>query len=234
MRQYYQQAGEIIADITNSNHSVLLIAGSGSGKSITARRYLDSLDKTAKVYAVVANEEDMDKNCVEYTIFDPKNPGIATTLIDNVAVILSDRLHQSYYRKTDFPPVRLMLYDWGSVSGYLQANYPALWRNTAEKLSRIVSLGRRFNVSMFADIQHIDTKCVGWHGGHPGIKIIVQGGFGDYRAIINSLDKFCKNEKTISEAREELVILQEKVANQESIICRINSDSVTFGIVEQV
>lgn len=229
MNQYYQQAREIIANITNSNHSILLIAAPGSGKSITAGHYLDSLGKTASIYAVVSKEEYMDKNCVEYTIYDPKNPGMVSAAIDDMAFILSDR-QQSYYGNTDFPPARLMLHDWGSISGQLQY-YPALLQNTAEKLSRIVTLGRKYNVSLFADIQHTDTMCIGCFAGHPGIKIIAQGGFGDYTLINQALDKFCKNKKTISEAKEELAIVKEKACNQRPVICQVDSELVTFGII---
>ena len=163
------KAFSILSQLAGSRMSLLLIAGTGGGKTVTQACLISLLlEKCPKAeFWVVSQKNDnycglKAKNRV--TIFDINNVKNTLDVIHHVWEIYNTRRMLSEDKRKNLSPVRLLLADWLSINSALTKlkSHPDVKEsNYLVELADIVFNGRDFNVCLWADLQSFLLKAIG-------------------------------------------------------------------------
>lgn len=163
------KAFSILGQLAGSRMSLLLIAGTGGGKTVTQACLISLLlEKCPKAeFWVVSQKNDnycglKAKNRV--TIFDINNVKKTLDVVHHVWEIYNTRRMLSEDKRKNLSPVRLLLADWLSINSALTKlkSHPDVKEsNYLVELADIVFNGRDFNVCLWADLQSFLLKAIG-------------------------------------------------------------------------
>lgn len=163
------KARAILSQLALSRKSLLLIAGTGGGKSVTQSALISILkEKCPKAeFWVISQKNDSfcglkEKNRV--TIFDINQVKKTLDVIHHVWSIYNSRRHLDEDKRKSLSPVRLLLADWFSISLALEklTTHPDVKdSNYLVELVDIVLNGRDFNTCLWADLQSFNLKAIG-------------------------------------------------------------------------
>lgn len=163
------KAFSILSQLAGSRMSLLLIAGTGGGKTVTQACLISLLlEKCPKAeFWVVSQKNDnycglKAKNRV--TIFDINNVKKTLDVVHHVWEIYNTRRMLSEDKRKNLSPVRLLLADWLSINSALTKlkSHPDVKEsNYLVELADIVFNGRDFNVCLWADLQSFLLKAIG-------------------------------------------------------------------------
>lgn len=163
------KAKAILNQLALSRKSLLLIAGTGGGKSVTQAALISILkEKCSQAeFWVVSQKNDSfcglkEKNRV--TIFDINQVKKTLDVIHHVWGIYNNRRQLDEEKRKNLSPVRLLLSDWFSISLALEkltAHPDVKDSNYLVELVDIVLNGRDFNVCLWADLQSFNLKAIG-------------------------------------------------------------------------
>ena len=163
------KAKAILGQLALSRKSLLLIAGTGGGKSVTQSALISILkEKCPKAeFWVISQKNDSfcglkEKNRV--TIFDINQVKKTLDVIHHVWSIYDNRRHLDEDKRKSLSPVRLLLADWFSISLALEkltAHPDVKDSNYLVELVDIVLNGRDFNTCLWADLQSFNLKAIG-------------------------------------------------------------------------
>ena len=163
------KARAILGQLALSRKSLLLIAGTGGGKTVTQAALISILkEKCPKAeFWVISQKNDSfcglkEKNRV--TIFDINQVKKTLDVIHHVWSIYDNRRHLDEDKRKSLSPVRLILADWFSISLALEkltAHPDVKDSNYLVELVDIVLNGRDFNTCLWADLQSFNLKAIG-------------------------------------------------------------------------
>lgn len=163
------KAKAILNQVAMSRSSLLLIAGTGGGKSVTQAALISILKEKCpqSEFWVVTQKYDSfcglkEKNRV--VIFDITTVKETLDYIDHVWGIYDKRRRLKKNERGNLSPVRLLLADWFSISNALErlASHPDVKAsNYLVKLPDIVLNGREVNVCLWADLQSFNLEAIG-------------------------------------------------------------------------
>lgn len=163
------KAREILNQLALSRKSLLLIAGTGGGKTVTQAALISILkEKSPKAEFWVVSQKN-DNFCGlkqegRVTIFDISKIKETLNVIQHVWNIYDARRHLEESRRKNLSPVRLLLADWFSISLTLDTinSHPDVKSsNYLSQLADFVLNGRDFNVCLWADLQSFNLKAIG-------------------------------------------------------------------------
>ena len=163
------KARAILNQLALSRKSLLLIAGTGGGKSVTQAALISILkEKQPQAeFWVVSQKNDSFcglKGKGRVTIFDINQVKKTLDVIHHVWGIYNTRRQIDEERRKNLSPVRLLLADWFSISLALEkltAHPDVKDSNYLVELVDIVLNGRDFNVCLWADLQSFNLKAIG-------------------------------------------------------------------------
>lgn len=163
------KARAILNQLALSRKSLLLIAGTGGGKSVTQAALISILkEKQPQAeFWVVSQKNDSFCGLKEkgrVTIFDINQVKKTLDVIHHVWGIYNTRRQIDEERRKNLSPVRLLLADWFSISLALEkltAHPDVKDSNYLVELVDIVLNGRDFNVCLWADLQSFNLKAIG-------------------------------------------------------------------------
>lgn len=163
------KARAILNQLALSRKSLLLIAGTGGGKTVTQAALISILrEKSPKAeFWVVSQKNDNFcglKQNGRVTIFDINNIKETLNVIQHVWNIYDARRHLEENKRKNLSPVRLLLADWFSISLTLDtiSSHPDVKSsNYLSQLADFVLNGRDFNVCLWADLQSFNLKAIG-------------------------------------------------------------------------
>lgn len=183
----------IIDGLVGSRRSLLLIGGTGAGKSITEMCLLSKFCERypdAEVW-VLAQKNDsfcgLDKKG-RVTLFDSLDPAAALQVIDRIHKIYDQRRRLPEHARTELSPVRLLLADWLSINQALEEaakDEPVKSSKYLTKLSDIIYNGRELNVCLWVDLQSFNLAAIGLKADANSRKNFNLVGLGNY-----SVDEF--------------------------------------------
>ena len=159
----------ILRQLAGSRMSLLLIAGTGGGKTVTQACLISLLlEKCPDTeFWVISQKNDSycglkDKGRV--TLFEIDNLKATLDRIHHVWKIYDTRRRKKESERASMSPVRLLLADWLSINSALQelASHPDVKSsNYLVKLNDIGLNGRDFNVCFWADLQSFYLLAIG-------------------------------------------------------------------------
>jgi hypothetical protein len=163
------KAKAILNQLALSRKSLLLIAGTGGGKSVTQAALISILKEkqSSAEFWVVSQKNDSFCGLKEkgrVTIFDINQVKKTLDTIHHVWSIYDKRRHLDEEKRKNLSPVRLLLADWFSISLALEkltAHPDVKDSNYLVELVDIVLNGRDFNVCLWADLQSFNLKAIG-------------------------------------------------------------------------
>ena len=163
------KAKAILNQLALSRKSLLLIAGTGGGKSVTQAALISILkEKQPQAeFWVVSQKNDSFcglKEKSRVTIFDINQVKKTLDVIHHVWGIYNTRRQLDEEKRKNLSPVRLLLADWFSISLALEkltAHPDVKDSNYLVELVDIVLNGRDFNVCLWADLQSFNLKAIG-------------------------------------------------------------------------
>ena len=163
------KALSILHQLAGSRMSLLLIAGTGGGKTVTQAALISLLlEKCPKAEFWVISQKN-DNYCGlkgkgRVTIFDINEVKTTLDIIHHVWGIYNTRRMLTEDKRKNLSPVRLLLADWLSINSALEklASHPDVKAsNYLVELADIVFNGRDFNVCLWADLQSFFLKAIG-------------------------------------------------------------------------
>lgn len=163
------KAKAILSQLALSRKSLLLIAGTGGGKSVTQAALISILKEkqSSAEFWVVSQKNDSFcglKKRGRVTIFDINQVKKTLDVIRHVWGIYNNRRQLNEEKRKNLSPVRLLLADWFSISLALEkltAHPDVKDSNYLVELADIVLNGRDFNVCLWADLQSFNLKAIG-------------------------------------------------------------------------
>lgn len=163
------KARAILNQLALSRKSLLLIAGTGGGKSVTQAALISILKEKCPQaeFWVVSQKNDSFcglKEKKRVTIFDINQVKKTLDVIHHVWGIYNTRRQLDEEERKNLSPVRLLLADWFSISLALEkltAHPDVKDSNYLVELVDIVLNGRDFNVCLWADLQSFNLKAIG-------------------------------------------------------------------------
>lgn len=163
------KAKAILSQLALSRKSLLLIAGTGGGKSVTQTALISILKEkqSSAEFWVVSQKNDSFCGLKEkgrVTIFDINQVKKTLDVIRHVWGIYNNRRQLNEEKRKNLSPVRLLLADWFSISLALEkltAHPDVKDSNYLVELVDIVLNGRDFNVCLWADLQSFNLKAIG-------------------------------------------------------------------------
>ena len=163
------KALSILHQLAGSRMSLLLIAGTGGGQTVTQAALISLLlEKCPKAEFWVISQKN-DNYCGlkgkgRVTIFDINEVKTTLDIIHHVWGIYNTRRMLTEDKRKNLSPVRLLLADWLSINSALEklASHPDVKAsNYLVELADIVFNGRDFNVCLWADLQSFFLKVIG-------------------------------------------------------------------------
>ncbi|MEG5054554.1 hypothetical protein [Microcoleus sp. B13-B6] len=159
----------ILKQVAGSRLSLLLIAGSGGGKTVTQACLISLLlEKCPDTeFWVVSQKNDSYCGLREkgrVTLFEITNLKATLDRIHHVWEIYDTRRRKKEHERASMSPVRLLLADWLSINSALQemASHPDVKAsNYLVELCDIGLNGRDFNVGFWADLQSFYLLAIG-------------------------------------------------------------------------
>jgi hypothetical protein len=163
------KAREILNQLASSRKSLLLIAGTGGGKTVTQAALISILKEKCpqSEFWVISQKNDNFcglKQQGRVTIFDINRVKETLKVIEHVWSIYNARRHLEESRRKNLSPVRLLLADWFSISLTLDivSSHPDVKSsNYLSQLADFVLNGRDLNVCLWADLQSFNLKAIG-------------------------------------------------------------------------
>jgi hypothetical protein len=182
------KAREILNQLASSRKSLLLIAGTGGGKSVTQSALISILKQKSPQaeFWVVSQKNDNFcglKEQERVTIFDTNKVKETLDTINHVWGIYNKRRHLDEGKRKNLSPVRLLLADWFSINLALEklSSHPDVKAsNYLIKLPDIVLNGRDFNVCLWADLQSFNLDAIGMNADNNSRQNFNLIGLGNY------------------------------------------------------
>jgi hypothetical protein len=159
----------ILRQVAGSRLSLLLIAGSGGGKTVTQAALISLLlEKCPDTeFWVISQKNDSYRGLREkgrVLLFEITNLKATLDRIHHVWEIYDTRRRKKENERANMSPVRLLLADWLSINSALQemASHPDVKAsNYLVELCDIGLNGRDFNVGFWADLQSFYLLAIG-------------------------------------------------------------------------
>lgn len=159
----------VLRQVAGSRKSLLLIGGTGGGKSVTQACLISFVrERCSKAeFWVVSQKNDSycglkEQGRVE--IFNINNIKATLKVINHVWSIYNTRRMLTEDKRKSLSPVRLLLGDWFSISLALEqlSSHPDVKAsNYLVEIVDIVLNGRELNVCLWADLQSFNLKAIG-------------------------------------------------------------------------
>ncbi len=159
-----KEAWETIERIATADNSTALIAGSGSGKSVTLNNILKIIiDKhpDADIDVIAAKNDSFyglaDKGRV--LVYEIGDPGRCQDKLNDFYQRYLDRKSMPEDKRADLPPLILILDDWLVVAKQIKDADPKY--NFSGMLLDILTIGREFNCKFMASLQSFNLNALG-------------------------------------------------------------------------
>lgn len=159
----------ILKRLASSRKSLLNIAGTGGGKTVTQSCLISLLLEICPKTEFWGVSQKNDSYCGlrekgRITIFDITNIQATLDVIHHVWKIYNTRRMLPEEKRGSLSPVRLLLGDWFSISLALEelSSHPAVKASKyLVEMVDIVLNGRDFNVCLWADLQSFNLEAIG-------------------------------------------------------------------------
>ncbi|MEG4406396.1 hypothetical protein [Microcoleus sp. MON2_D5] len=159
----------ILKRLASSRKSLLNIAGTGGGKTVTQSCLISLLLEMCPKTEFWGVSQKNDSYCGlrekgRITIFDITNLQATLDVIHHVWKIYNTRRMLPEEKRENLSPVRLLLGDWFSISLALEelSSHPAVKASKyLVEMVDIVLNGRDFNVCLWADLQSFNLEAIG-------------------------------------------------------------------------
>jgi hypothetical protein len=171
LHQSEAEAIKILDALAGSHRSLLLIGGTGAGKSVTECYLLTQLFRRNPKNSTWAISVKNDSFCGldrkgRVVLFDRKTVEESFNVLARVHGIYDERRRLPESKRKGLPPVRLILADWLSVNLALEemkknGNKIVQESDYQSKCSDIVYNGRDMNVCLIADLQSYNLAALG-------------------------------------------------------------------------
>jgi hypothetical protein len=163
------EAIKILDSLAGSHRSLLLIGGTGAGKSVTESYLLTQLFQRNPKHETWAISQKNDSFCglnnkKRVVLFDRKNLQDSFDVLDHVYQIYDKRRRLTEDKRKGLPPVRLILADWLSINQTLdEMKQDAVVKESEHrsKCADIIYNGRDMNVCLIADLQSYNLAALG-------------------------------------------------------------------------
>jgi hypothetical protein len=159
----------ILRRLASSRKSLLNIAGTGGGKTVTQSCLISLLLEMCPKTEFWGVSQKNDSYCGlrekgRITIFDITNIQATLDVIHHVWKIYNTRRMLPEEKRANLSPVRLLLGDWFSISLALNelSSHPAVKASKyLVEMVDIVLNGRDFNICLWADLQSFNLEAIG-------------------------------------------------------------------------
>lgn len=155
-----------LGKLAPSKRSLLIIGGTGAGKSVLGAYLLSFLSQNCPKAEVFVCSQKYDSyggllESERVWVYERSNPNSILEPINKVYRIYDERrkIPEGADRK-NLPPVRLILGDWTAISESLSKEKQV--EDYASKLLDIILVGREFNVTLWADLQTFNVAALGF------------------------------------------------------------------------
>lgn len=163
------EAIRILDALAGSHRSLLLIGGTGAGKSVTESYLLTQLFRRNPKHETWAISQKNDSFCglnnkKRVVLFDRKNIQDSFDVLNHVYGIYDKRRRLTEDKRKGLPPVRLILADWLSINQTLdEMRQDAIVKESEHrsKCADIIYNGRDMNVCLIADLQSYNLAALG-------------------------------------------------------------------------
>jgi len=163
------EAIRILDALAGSHRSLLLIGGTGAGKSVTESYLLTQLFRRNPKHETWAISQKNDSFCglnnkKRAVLFDRKNIQDSFEVLNHVYEIYDKRRRLTEDKRKGLPPVRLILADWLSINQTLEEmKQDAIVKESEHrsKCADIIYNGRDMNVCLIADLQSYNLAALG-------------------------------------------------------------------------
>ena len=163
------EAIKILDALAGSHRSLLLIGGTGAGKSVTESYLLTQLFRRNPKHETWAISQKNDSFCglnnkKRVVLFDRKNIQDSFDVLNHVYGIYDKRRRLTEDKRKGLPPVRLILADWLSINQTLdEMKQDAIVKESEHrsKCADIIYNGRDMNVCLIADLQSYNLAALG-------------------------------------------------------------------------
>ncbi|HEY9606225.1 MAG TPA: hypothetical protein V6C85_31755, partial [Allocoleopsis sp.] len=163
------EAIKILDALAGSHRSLLLIGGTGAGKSVTESYLLTQLFRRNPKHETWAISQKNDSFCglnnkKRVVLFDRKNIQDSFDVLNHVYGIYDKRRRLTEDKRKGLPPVRLILADWLSINQTLEEmKQDAIVKESEHrsKCADIIYNGRDMNVCLIADLQSYNLAALG-------------------------------------------------------------------------
>ncbi len=163
------EAIKILDALAGSHRSLLLIGGTGAGKSVTESYLLTQLFRRNPKHETWAISQKNDSFCglnnkKRVVLFDRKNLQDSFDVLNHVYGIYDKRRRLTENKRKGLPPVRLILADWLSINQTLEEmKQDAIVKESEHrsKCADVIYNGRDMNVCLIADLQSYNLAALG-------------------------------------------------------------------------
>jgi hypothetical protein len=163
------EAIRILDALAGSHRSLLLIGGTGAGKSVTESYLLTQLFRRNPKHETWAISQKNDSFCglnnkKRVVLFDRKNIQDSFDVLNHVYGIYDKRRRLTEDKRKGLPSVRLILADWLSINQTLdEMKQDAIVKESEHrsKCADIIYNGRDMNVCLIADLQSYNLAALG-------------------------------------------------------------------------
>jgi hypothetical protein len=163
------EAIKILDALAGSHRSLLLIGGTGAGKSVTESYLLTQLFRRNPKHETWAISQKNDSFCglnnkKRVVLFDRKNIQDSFDVLNHVYGIYDQRRRLTEDKRKGLPPVRLILADWLSINQTLdEMKQDAIVKESEHrsKCADVIYNGRDMNVCLIADLQSYNLAALG-------------------------------------------------------------------------
>ena len=163
------EAIKILDALAGSHRSLLLIGGTGAGKSVTESYLLTQLFRRNPKHETWAISQKNDSFCglnnkKRVVLFDRKNIQDSFDVLNHVYGIYDKRRRLTEDKRKGLPSVRLILADWLSINQTLdEMKQDAIVKESEHrsKCADIIYNGRDMNVCLIADLQSYNLAALG-------------------------------------------------------------------------
>jgi hypothetical protein len=163
------EAIKILDALAGSHRSLLLIGGTGAGKSVTESYLLTQLFRRNPKHETWAISQKNDSFCglnnkKRVVLFDRKNIQDSFDVLNHVYGIYDKRRRLTEDKRKGLPPVRLILADWLSINQTLdEMKQDAIVKESEHrsKCADVIYNGRDMNVCLIADLQSYNLAALG-------------------------------------------------------------------------
>ncbi len=182
------EAIKILDALAGSHRSLLLIGGTGAGKSVTECYLLTQLFRRNRMHETWAISQKNDSFCGlnkkgRVVLFDRKNIQDSFDVLNHVYGIYDKRRRLPEDKRKGLPPVRLILADWLSINQTLEEMKQDVIVKESEHRSKcadVVYNGRDMNVCLIVDLQSFNLAAVGLKADRNSRKNFNLVGLGNY------------------------------------------------------